>query len=290
MINSVSIKNIIKAPLGYLGSVPALKEGTTIDFKPGVNIIVGENGCGKSTLLNLIRIYTLCKENEYSKMANNSMHTLCSWADTFNDGIDVFADYELVVFNMILFDSSTTDDMKMCSFENFAQTFHSMNSSTGEQLLYAIQKLFKIMFSKDTNLKFPIDELNQYIENTTGERAICYQKMLDYYKSHTIKPDEKSRNPITVIMDEPDRNLSVQNLIEIYKILSNPREDIQLIVTLHNPILISKLSKLEYVNVIEMTPNYIQNINNFIEDNWSGIIPYQQPEKNTSGITPRRRR
>lgn len=34
------------------------KEGDTFDFKPGVNILVGDQGCGKSTLIELIRWFS----------------------------------------------------------------------------------------------------------------------------------------------------------------------------------------------------------------------------------------
>ena len=44
---------------GYEFDLPALN-GKTIEFKPGMNVIVGRNGCGKTSLLNVIRKLTMC--------------------------------------------------------------------------------------------------------------------------------------------------------------------------------------------------------------------------------------
>ena len=46
------------------------------------------------------------------------------------------------------------------------------------------------------------------------------------------------------------------------KVLSYQKEMTQLIRVIHNPILIYKLSKLDYINFIELTDGYLEEINN----------------------------
>ena len=47
MVTKVVINNNEDSPIGYLSELKAFKNGKEYVFKPGVNIIVGENGCGK---------------------------------------------------------------------------------------------------------------------------------------------------------------------------------------------------------------------------------------------------
>ena len=51
----------------------------------------------------------------------------------------------------------------------------------------------------------------------------------------------------------------------MYGILSHNHPQIQLIAVVHNIALIKKLSKLNYVNIIEMSENYLDKITNFIK-------------------------
>ena len=68
------------------------------------------------------------------------------------------------------------------------------------------------------------------------------------------------------MLDEPDRNLDISNIESIYAILSYERKDTQLIAVIHNPILIYKLSKLNYVNFIELKKGYLNEIKKVIEE------------------------
>ena len=83
--------------------------------------------------------------------------------------------------------------------------------------------------------------------------------MLKYYKENKfdITPEEFS---YTFLIDEPDKNLDIENIEEIYKVLSYKKEMTQLICVIHNPILIYKLSKLDHVNWIELSDGYLDKI------------------------------
>lgn len=70
----------------------------------------------------------------------------------------------------------------------------------------------------------------------------------------------------TVLMDEPDRNLDIDNIMQIYNVLSFHKLQTQIIAIVHNPALIYKLSKLDCVNFIEMTEGYLKDVVNFISE------------------------
>lgn len=70
----------------------------------------------------------------------------------------------------------------------------------------------------------------------------------------------------TLLIDEPDRNLDIKNIKNLYPIFSNIREDTQIISVIHNPLLIYKLfKKCPYINFIETEKGYLQKIMEEIE-------------------------
>lgn len=67
-------------------------------------------------------------------------------------------------------------------------------------------------------------------------------------------------------MDEPDRNLDIDNIMQIYNVLSFHKLQTQIIAIVHNPALIYKLSKLDCVNFIEMTEGHLSKICIFVSN------------------------
>ena len=67
-------------------------------------------------------------------------------------------------------------------------------------------------------------------------------------------------------MDEPDRNLDINRIKEVYNILSQEKENTQIIAVVHNPVLIYRLSKSKNVNIIEMTKGYVEDVVKFVEN------------------------
>ena len=67
-------------------------------------------------------------------------------------------------------------------------------------------------------------------------------------------------------MDEPDRNLDINRIKEVYNILSQEKENTQIIAVVHNPVLIYRLSKSKNVNIIEMTEGYVEDVVKFVEN------------------------
>lgn len=87
--------------------------------------------------------------------------------------------------------------------------------------------------------------------------------LLKYYKDNHVVLMEKDFE-YTIIMDEPDRNLDIDNIMDLYKVLSFHKPQTQIIAVIHNPALIYKLSKLDCVNFIEMTKGYLKKITGFM--------------------------
>lgn len=121
-----------------------------------------------------------------------------------------------------------------------------LRSITAKAQISAIGKFFDTVFST-RDYKFPdISDLNSELDI--------------YFKDHTIKAESPI---ITMLMDEPDRNLDLNNIKQLLNIFSYKKDDTQIIATIHNPLLIYKLK--DKVNIIDLTENYLNEIINFIK-------------------------
>lgn len=271
MIKRIDFTDINNSPISYLENIDFFNKNKSVSFKSGINVVVGLNGCGKTTLLNLIRRYTLCLNYMTSTCPSGNLEftdLLIKYPkkNKICDGIKVISDYQGVVFNML--DSKVLDrrDNFLQDRVKFQAYFNNLHCSTGESIVSGIDVLFKTMFDPKTNLEFPIKELKEMANSDLLPRQDKAKQLLQYYKENSFQYDNPTDFEFTVLMDEPDRNLDIIRLKEVYGVLSRRKEQSQIIAVIHNPILIYKLSKIKDINFIEMTENYVQDVVDFVEN------------------------
>jgi predicted ATPase len=250
MVTKVQIVDNTKSPIGYLSTLKNFKNGTVYKFNKGVNIIVGENGSGKTTLLNLIKYYLLVGEKECDKgLYNSNINRLYGLNSLFSDGVSVFADYKKNVFRLCHEDETSIDNSP--DFDSFGTYFTQRHSSTGESVNIALSSLIRRMYSENAKLYYDYSPLKE-----------LYPKYIEYIEKHRIDDDEEW----TILMDEPDRNLDINNINEVQGILSFHKEQTQIIAVIHNPLMIYSLSKCKDINFIELTDGYINNVCRIINE------------------------
>lgn len=249
MVQKVVIRDVEKSPVNYLPCVKTLHNGMEFTFREGPNIIVGENGCGKSTLLKLIRAYQLIEYMEPD--VRNCRYLYRNYnLNMLLDGVDVYGDYKKATFNMCRAEEyKMNSDFILSDLDMVGSVYTQGNSSTGEGILNAVWHLLNKIFNRDIKIKFPKIEDEEY------------HLYLDYIKEHTVD----CTPIITLLLDEPDRNLSLDNLEQVKTLVSYKRDDVQTISVIHNPLLISAVSKLSDVNIIEMTDDYVDKVNEQIK-------------------------
>ena len=251
MVYKVVIKDNNKSPLKYLSDLDNFQNGKEFIFKPGVNIIVGENGCGKTTLMGLIKKYLMvdytdCDKGEYRCNIKSLYEDFGQMS--FLDGIDVYADYQKNTFRLS-HAGEKEQSQALKTFEDFGTMFNQKCSSTGESVLVAVNSLFNYMFRKGAKLTF---DYSQFKESDP--------LYWEYVKSH----QQKGSDEWTILMDEPDRNLDIENIDQIKGILSFHKPQTQIIAVVHNPLLIYNLSKKKSINIIEMTEGYVHKVKSII--------------------------
>jgi len=254
MVYKVAIKDNKKSPLGYLPDLDNFQNGKEYTFKPGVNIIVGENGCGKTTLMNLIRKYLMvdytdCDKGEFRCNINNLYESVLN-KNSFLDGIDVYADYQRNTFRLS-HAGEKEEYQTIKTAQDFSTLLDQKNSSTGESVLMAVSSLFNYMFSKKVQLTY------NYCQFKESDPLYW-----EYVKSHRWEASDEW----TILMDEPDRNLDIENINQIKSILSFHKKHTQIIAVIHNPLLIYNLSKRKSINIIEMTEGYGDKIKKLVNN------------------------
>ena len=255
MVSSVYINDNTKSPLHYISKLKQFNNGIEYVFKPGVNIIVGENGSGKSTLLNLIKAYLMVGHIECERgMFNSNINHIVSGMDRkVYTGVDVYADYDKNTFRFSHPGEIDGEEALKKSTEDFVLMFEQKHASTGQAINMALYSLFNYMFSNKAKLKF---DYKEQFEET-------YPDYIKYCDEHRF---ENLPNEYTILMDEPDRNLSINKIEELKGILSYHKEQTQIIAIIHNPLLIYYLAKRTDVNFIEMTNNYVNKVINFVDN------------------------
>lgn len=285
MINSVKMIGYSNHSFNYLQEysrnkqvqklVKRLEEG--IEFKPGINIIVGENGCGKTTLLNIIRRSNLL-EHSFIPKSNHFRVTNLEQMDELYDCFEIKQDLRLPVFNLYRMadDSEKIAKNDLDSSLEVKQFLGMKEESRGQNLKGDMAQLFHIMFErqsecypmmkylKESAERFPTPEKKE--EKKEGSINIPVPDGPAIMRKVMENHVDSERPTYTILMDEPDQGLDIENLKDIYNTVSYNKEDTQLIAVIHNPFLIYKLMKLDYVNFIEMSEGYLKKVKEFLDE------------------------
>lgn len=236
-----------------------------IEFTNGLNILVGTNGCGKTTVINLLTdiclIYGLKRDYNFwdavSVFYPNADGLGNEKYKSTMDVVDVENNYNYPVKRM---DSlSTKKNRSGGMYDNindFAQFFEEKTMSKGQKMMNTIYT--EVLQAQKDFESYSYNKLF-FPPNSANETWMKGSDMVkEYIEKHNC-PDLEKR--CTFLMDEPDEGLDVFNLKELKQFLEVASETCQLIVVLHNPLLIKSLS--DKANIIELTPNYLNAIETF---------------------------
>jgi predicted ATPase len=129
MIKSVTFKKDFRC----------FKQGECFEFKPGVNVLVGDQGCGKSTLIELIRSVM---EPKFKDSDSSYRAKTISASEKVTDIVKLKhtcqGDYSVVSFD---FERESARDTSAIHFDMIEQQLAAMRSSHGQGNLISLGSL-----------------------------------------------------------------------------------------------------------------------------------------------------
>lgn len=118
--------------------------------------------------------------------------------------------------------------------------------SSGQYRIHKINKIMKVIQQPPSILMVP-----PYISNKQ-----LAQLEVDYFQS--LPRDGK----ITLLLDEPEKALSIPKQIELFDVLQKLSEHFQVIIATHSPFILD----YKKINIVDFTPGYVKEVNKMIKD------------------------
>ena len=252
MISKLKIKGGITMPFQGKENGFQYPSDIDIEFTKGLNVIVGPNGCGKTTAITIMKTFMLVDMD--GTCSSDRCHEISkffhrSWYYSYKSDFEVYSDYTNKAFYMPnvleIFRGAMNGGNTLTLAK--AKSRHSQGESTD----IVVHNLLDFVSKQKGHFDF---------QNVYGQ-WLNYQKH-PYIEEHRI-PDE---GITTVLIDEPDSHLDIFKVKSLADVLTEDRPGMQLIVVVHNPLLICELAKSGKANFIEMEEDYVDKVRNAVRE------------------------
>jgi predicted ATPase len=247
---------------GFASELPPLK-GRVFEFSDGLNVLFGSNGCGKSTLLKCMKAYCCLQHGGWSSISNYQAlgaghvsnfpmvyraFTPTGECDTYVawDGTATFYnDSDLRIDDMSWFFNKDILKREGLTSEAEQMDYMAKRPSSGQTRIQKLNKIFHIA-------KNPPD-----FTQTSPNPGNRYEQMEKQYVNSLPR-----NGKVTILLDEPEKSLSIPKQIEMFSYLKQFQNDFQIIIATHSPFILFE----EGIKIFEMEDGYVETCKKLIKE------------------------
>jgi len=282
MISAIEVTDPMRSSVHWWDKVAWLKGRQRIDFKPGLNILWGPNGSGKSTVLTLIARMLHCEQGGVSCVTSRSIENAFTVAGTSRNG-DRTETLPVGVVPVhdgqpaMHFDPSHAVGLECggaaidWDFSNMGIANTMFQGSSGQTVMMRINTILGAII-RPTEFPKTIEWKHPLVEPT--ERPTDKWRMKAWEVAQFLKGTIERGQP-TVLLDEPDRSLSLKTQAGLWQNLAKRYAgNIQIIAASHSPLAL----KLPGANYIEIEPGYLAECERVMEMHALGFLMPAAPK------------
>ena len=233
----------------------------TFQFTDGLNVLFGKNGCLKTVTLETIKAYCGVRKGGWSAISDPSTHGAsqpshfpfayraftpgnCDAVVRWDGSPTFFNDGNLKIDNTFFWDNEKLSDDGITSKKEQLELL-AKKPSSGQYRVHKMNRIMQII-KTPPNLSVVPDAIS---DKNGAMNEVNYIAGL----SHSGKP--------TILLDEPERALSLPRQRDLFGVLEKLAENYQVIIATHSP-LVFEISS----NIIDMEDGYMLQCMEIIKD------------------------
>ena len=272
MISELAIDDLNRSCVHHAREVPFLKEHDRVGFKPGLNILWGGNGTGKSTILSAIARMLHCEQGGRTCVTKDSLGAVFEVpsadpksrfgerSDTLADGVVPIHDGQCVLH----FDPGHAVGLAFggAAFDwDFAGAGVANTMFRGSSGQVTLERCNEVLYTIVKPEKWPKIE---WKVSQKGEYYAPRTSQVEAFLKGTLEQGQP-----TVLLDEPDRSLSMKLQAGLWtNLAARYSKNVQIIAASHSPLALH----LPGVNYIEMTPGYLAECEGVLDSHVLGHL------------------
>jgi energy-coupling factor transporter ATP-binding protein EcfA2 len=234
----------IKVLEGYATNLEGIKD-KNFEFSEGFNCLFGPNGCGKSSILKIIKAYCAIEKGGWSCLSD-PIKLPATLPSHFPAVYSIYSPGNCIA--KVDWDGSPSffneGDVKIDGFSWFFT-----NEKMSEDGITNGDEHLENMATKPSSGQYRLQKLNKIFNILENPPKITAKTPEGQYISSLPR-----NGKITILLDEPERALSLPKQMELFDILSNLSEKYQIIVATHSPFILFQ----ENVEIFDFEKNYSQ--------------------------------